>query len=185
MSEMLTIGIDPGHGMSNREHGVYDPGASAGPGINEARITLIIAGYLRDACLQRGWKTAMTRTSTADDAPLRDRVMRMRMAGADCIVSLHLNAHEREHANGTETLYLASEWVAAEVQRQVVAALGTTDRGCKQRDDLAILRYERPAILVEFGFLTNGHDRDKLVDRGMQRAAAHAIADGISRTVRL
>ena len=67
----------------------------------------------------------------------------------------------------------------------MVAALGTTDRGCKQRDDLAILRYERPAILVELGFITNGHDRDKLVDRGMQRAAAHAIAEAISRTVRL
>ena len=182
---MLTIGIDPGHGMSNREHGVYDPGASAGPGINEARLTLFVASYLRDACLQRGWKTAMTRTSTADDAPLRDRVMRMRMAGADCIVSLHLNAHDRPTANGTETLYLAAEWVAAEVQRQLVAALGTTDRGCKQRDDLAILRYERPAILIELGFLTNGHDRDKLVDPGYQLAAARAIAEGIGRTVRL
>lgn len=180
----MKIGIDPGHGMSNREHAVFDPGAVYGVE-TEARIALIVAGFLRDECLRRGWRTFLTRTSSSDDAPLRERVPRMRAAQCDAIVSIHCNAHEREFAHGTETLYFAAEWVAAAVQREVVEALGTTNRGCKQRDDLAILRYERPAILVELGFITNEHDRDKLVDRGMQRAAAHAIAEGISRTVRL
>lgn len=180
----MIVGIDPGHGAGNKTWGQFDPGAVHGVE-TEARIALIVAGFLRDECLRRGWRTFLTRTSNSDDAPLRERVPRMRAAQCDCIVSLHCNAHESEFAHGTETLYFASEWVAAAVQREVVEALGTRDRGAKQRDDLAILRYERPAILVELGFITNADDRERLLDRGMQRAAAHAIAEGIGRTVRL
>lgn len=180
----LTIGIDPGHGMSNRRWAVYDPGAVAAD-VQEAQVALAVAMELRDQCLRRGWATFMTRTSNAEDAPLRDRVPRFRAAQCDAIVSIHCNAHTTPHAHGTETLYLASEWVASEVQRRLVAALGTRDRGAKQRDDLAILRYERVAILCELGFLTNADDRALLIDEAMQQAMARAIADGLERTVRL
>lgn len=179
----MIVGIDPGHGAGNKRLCQFDPGAVYGVE-TEARIALIVAGFLRDECLRRGWRTFLTRTSNSDDAPLRDRVPRMRAAQCDCIVSLHCNAHEREFAHGTETLYFAAEWVAAAVQREVVEALGTRDRGAKQRDDLAILRYERPAILVELAFLTNAGDRAILLDPVKQAAAAAAIADGIGATVR-
>lgn len=180
---MLKIGIDPGHGMSNRRWTVYDPGAVS-EGVQEAHVALAVAMELRDQCMRRGWSWFLTRASNAEDAPLRDRVARARAAQCDVIVSLHCNAHTREFAHGTETLYLASEWVAAEVQRRLVAALGTADRGVKQRDDLAILRYERPAILCELGFVTNPADRDMLTDPAKQLAAARAIAEGIGETVR-
>ena len=180
---MLKIGIDPGHGMSNRRWGVYDPGAVAGD-VQEAQVAMAVAMELRDQCLRRGWKTFMTRTSNAEAAPLRDRVPRVRAAQCDALVSIHCNAHDKEFAHGTETLYLASEWVAAEVQRQLVAALGLADRGPKQRDDLAILRYERPVILCELGFISNPGDRDVLTDPAKQLAAARAIVAGLDKTVR-
>lgn len=179
----MKIGIDPGHGAGNKRLGQFDPGAVYGVE-TEARIALIVAGYLRDECLRRGWRTFLTRTSNSDDAPLRERVPRMRAAQCDCIVSLHCNAHTNSRAHGTEVLYLASEWVAASVQKHLVAALGTRDRGAKQRDDLAILRYERVAVLVELAFLTNAADRAILLDPVKQAAAAAAIADGIGATVR-
>ena len=59
-------------------------------------------------------------------------------------------------------------------------ALGTTDRGIKRRDDLAVLSYERPVVLVELAFLSNDADRDKLTDPARQLAAAMAIADAIN-----
>lgn len=187
---MLAIGIDPGHGMSNRRWTVYDPGAVwAAPGgdarVEEAQVVLAVALALRAECEWRGWRTAMSRSTGASDAPLRDRVARFRAAQCDAIVSIHCNSHSTPHANGTETLYLASEWVAAEVQRRLVAALKTTDRGAKQRDDLAILRYERPAILCELGFLTNDGDRALLLEPATHMAAARAIADGLAMTVRV
>lgn len=185
---ILTIGIDPGHGMSSRKWNVYDPGAvwveEDGNRIEEAQIALSVALNLRQECQLRGWRTAMSRSTGSSDAPLRDRVPRFRAAQCDAIVSIHCNAHTTPHAHGTETLYLASEWVASEVQRRLVAALGTRDRGAKQRDDLAILRYERVAILCELGFLSNADDRALLIDGAMQQAMARAIANGIERTVR-
>ena len=37
-------------------------------------------------------------------------------------------------------------------------------RGPNRRDDLAVLSYERPVVLVELAFLSNDADRDKLTD---------------------
>lgn len=176
---MLTVGIDPGHGMSNRTWGVYDPGAVRGEW-QEAHIALAVAMDLRDQCWRRGWKAFMTRVTNAEAAPLRERVPRARSAQCDCLISLHCNAHAGEHAHGTETLYRASDGFAAEVQRRLVEAMGTADRGIKRRDDLAILSYERPVVLVELAFLSNDADRDKLTDPARQLAAAMAIAEAIN-----
>jgi N-acetylmuramoyl-L-alanine amidase len=177
---MLTVGIDPGHGMSNRTWGVYDPGA-VHDDLHEARVALAVAMELRDQCLRRGWRTFMTRATNAEAAPLRERVPRARAAQCDCLISLHCNAHAGEQAHGTETLHRASEGFAAEVQRRLFAALATADRGVKRRDDLAILRYERPVVLVELGFISNAGDRDKLTDPARQLAAARAIAEAINQ----
>lgn len=179
----MKIGIDPGHGMSNREHAVFDPGAVAG-GVREADINLAVGLMLRDECMRRGWSSVMTREDNVSPAHLRWRVARARMAASDALVSIHCNAATSPQAHGTETLYLASEWVATEVQRRLVAALGLRDRGAKQRDDLAVLRFERPAILAELGFLTHAGDRAVICDPVRQRAAAVAIADGLAQTVR-
>ena len=175
----MRVGIDPGHGMSNRTWGVYDPGA-VHETTHEAHIALAVAMDLRTQCRRRGWQAFMTRITNAESAPLRDRVPRARAAQCDCLVSLHCNAHTGEQANGTETLYRASDGFAAEVQRRLFVALGTTDRGIKRRDDLAVLSYERPVVLVELAFLSNDADRDKLTDPARQLAAAMAIADAIN-----
>lgn len=178
----MRIGIDPGHGMSNRERAKYDPGAVAG-GVHEASIALEVARLLADQCRQRDWKPYMTRTSNADPAPLNQRVAWCRARQCDAIVSIHCNASEKRSAHGTETFYLADEWVAAAVHGRLVKAFGTRDRGCKQRD-LAMLRYERVAVYCELAFISNDDDRAILVDPDKQLAAAIAIADGIAETVR-
>ena len=180
----IVVGIDPGHGMSNREHARYDPGA-VHEDIHEAKIALAVGMLLRDQCRQRGWTAHMTRLSNVEPMPLRDRVARLRSLQCDAIVSIHCNAWHTPFANGTETLYLTSEWVASAVQRRLIGALGTKNRGAKQRDDLSILRYERISILCELGFLSNKDDREVITDPAKQLAAAMAIAEGLNETVRL
>ena len=180
---MIRVCIDPGHGLANRTWGVFDPGAVAA-GVREADVVLEVARFLREECARRGWVTLMTRESNEQASQLRYRVSRARAFDADCIVSLHCNAAASALAHGVETLYLSSQWVAAAVQRKLVAALGLRDRGAKQRDDLAILRYERPAILAELGFLTHATERRMLCDPSVQRVAAAAIADGLAETIR-
>lgn len=179
----MRVAIDPGHGHSSRTQGVFDPGAVAGD-VREADIALAVGILLRTECARRGWPSMMTREDNRQASPLRDRVARARAFDADCIVSIHCNAATSTFAHGIETLYLGAQWVAAAVQRKLVAALGLRDRGAKQRDDLAILRYERPAILAELGFLTHAGDRALLCDPAVQRSAAVAIADGLAETIR-
>lgn len=179
----MRVAIDPGHGMANTTWGVFDPGAVSA-GVREADIVLDVARMLRDECARRGWPAMLTRDSNEMPSQLRYRVGRARTFDADCLVSIHCNAHTTAQAHGTETLYLASQWVAQAVQRRLVAALGLRDRGVKQRADLAILRYERPAVLVELGFITHPTERRMLLDPAVQRSAAAAIADGLAETIR-
>ncbi len=179
----MLVGLDPGHGAGNRAWGKFDPGAVYGD-VREADVALAVAHHLRDECLARGWSVAMTRRDNEEPSALRYRVGKLRTAGADCIVSIHCNAAESAQAHGTETLHAGYEWVADAVNRRVCGALGTRNRGAKHRQDLAILRYERPAILVELAFLSNERERHILVDPHSQRAAALAIAAGLAETVR-
>lgn len=179
----MRVAIDPGHGMGNRTARVFDPGAVAGA-VREADIALAVGLFLHDECVRRGWPAMMTRSTNGQEAPLSGRVPAARAFGADVLVSLHCNAHSGAQAHGTETLYLASEWVARAVQRRLIAALGTRDRGVKQRSDLAVLRYDRPAVLCELAFISNPDDRALLLDEGVQRAAARAIAAGLDEAIR-
>jgi N-acetylmuramoyl-L-alanine amidase len=179
----VIVGIDPGHGMASRSWGQFDPGAVYG-GIREADIALAVSLELQDECLSRGWSVAMTRRDNDEPSALRYRVSKLRAAGADCIVSIHCNAAESPKAHGTETLHSGYEWVAESVNKRVCGALGTRNRGAKHRSDLAILRYERIAILVELAFLSNERERAILTDARCQREAAIAIAAGLAETVR-
>lgn len=179
----MIVGIDPGHGLASRSWGQFDPGAVYA-GVREADVVLAVAHHLRDECLSRGWSVAMTRRDNDEPSALRYRVSKLRAAGADCIVSIHCNAAESAQANGTETLHAGYEWVAATVNKRVCGALGTRNRGAKDRPNLAILRYERVAILVELAFLSNERERMLLTDPRCQREAAIAIAAGLAETVR-
>lgn len=179
----MIVGIDPGHGLASRAWGQFDPGAVYG-GIREADVALAVAHFLRDECLARGWSVAMTRRDNDEPSALRYRVSKLRAADADCIVSIHCNAADSPQAHGTETLHAGYEWVAETVNKRVCGALGTRNRGAKHRSDLAILRYERIAILVELAFLSNERERAILIDPGCQREAAIAISAGLATTVR-
>ena len=55
---MKTIIIDPGHGMSNRQPGVYDSGATSS-GHSEAAIVMDWANELRDILKARGMKVVL------------------------------------------------------------------------------------------------------------------------------
>lgn len=180
----MMVCIDAGHGMGNREWGKFDPGAVADDGTREADLALAMAYVLRDECARRGWSSMMTRKDNAENAGLGWRVSRARSIGAECIVSLHCNSVEDKRAHGAETLYRDHQWVAEAVQRELVKATGMRNRGAKLRTDLAILKYERPAIMVEPGFLSNAADRARLIDPDFHRQVARAVCNGLAESVR-
>jgi hypothetical protein len=68
---------------------------------------------------------------------------------------------------------------AQKVQRAIVNTLGTTDRGLKERPDLAVLKKtSAPALLIETAFIDNEDDAWLLKTR--QEDFAKAIFEGIT-----
>lgn len=68
----MKICIDPGHGMSNRQWGIYDPGATHvenGFQFQEAAMALRYGLALRDILRERGVDTFMTRDDDTDHSP--------------------------------------------------------------------------------------------------------------------
>lgn len=103
-------------------------------------------------------------------------------SGADLFISIHCNAFD-ESAHGTEVEVFdfggEAERLAHCIQNQIVDALGTVDRGVKERPDLIVLKHtEMPAVLVEMAFIDEEND-EKLL-RNKQDDFARAIARGVT-----
>lgn len=171
----FTIAVDAGHGGS-------DPGAS-GNGITEKDYTLAVSKKLQKELENRGAKVIMTRKNDTYVA-LDERAKIANNAKADIFVSVHLNSFSAASADGTETYYHKNskegKKLAEEIQKELVKALDTKDRGAKipPGGGFAVLnRTSMPAVLAELGFLTNKEDAKIL--KAKQSEAAKAISKGI------
>jgi N-acetylmuramoyl-L-alanine amidase len=98
--------------------------------------------------------------------------------GADYFISIHCNASSPS-ANGTETLICGDKAkILAQLVNSNLVGLGLTDRGVKQRPELAVLKHTNmPAILVETAFITNPSDAKFLTDK--QDDIAQAICNAV------
>jgi N-acetylmuramoyl-L-alanine amidase len=180
----MKICIDPGHGMDNRSSGVFDPGATHvenGVLHREADVALRYGLTLKDALRARGFEVFMTRDDNEDRAPVRTRAAMAMNAGCDLLLSLHMNDFEDDEANGTETLYrgAGNRDFARRVQGAVTGALDLKDRGLKERTDLAVLKFNGAAALIELGFIANDKDRERIASPDMRSKACQAVAAAV------
>ncbi len=176
----MTIIIDPGHGMSNRRAGVFDPGAVS-DGVRESDIAMAWANELREILITAGHRVVRTRVDEKDPAPVGERAAIARQYGGEIMISFHCNAANGQ-ANGTETFYRgASNRPKAEaINRAVVESLGTKSRGAKtesqsQHARLAVMGFQ-PCFLVEIGFIDHDGDRTKMLNAALRHRACEAIA---------
>jgi N-acetylmuramoyl-L-alanine amidase len=171
----LTIAVDPGH----------PPGGATGPtGLYEGDVALAVARRLQPMLEAQGARVVMTRV-TADALALADRPVLARRAGADVLVSIHLNAlpdHVNPFAaNGTGTYYFHPQAaaLARAVQHALVRRLGLRDRGVHY-DYLALARPTwMPSILCEGAFLFPPEQEAALRTAAFQDAYARGIAEGL------
>ncbi len=180
----MKIAVDPGHGMSNSAPGVYDPGAVSTVGgtvFREADIVLRYGLLLRDLLRARGHQVFMTRDDATDPAPVTERASGAEAAACDVFVSLHMNSFESSTANGVEVCYRddADQLLARKLRDAVLTATGLTRREIKKRTDLAVLRFDGPAALIELGFISNDRDRSTLLKPAVREQVCEAIADAL------
>lgn len=177
----MKICIDPGHGMSNRQIGVFDPGATHvenGFEFREATIALRYALSLKDVLRARQIDVFMTRDDDTDHTPVGSRAGMAKAAGCDAYISLHLNDFDDDSANGLEVLYRDADdkALAAKLQTALIDVTKMRDRKIKQRGDLAVLKFDGVAVLIELGFIANDQDRAKLLNAQMRDAMTSTIA---------
>jgi N-acetylmuramoyl-L-alanine amidase len=181
---MMTLALDPGHGMSNRVSGVYDTGAVGVNGAKEAEVALAFALAVKwvsenDDRFKGKVKVVLTRDATSP-APVGSRAGIARRMNADAFISIHLNAFNGS-ASGTEVLHRPSVSTWPElVHEATVKALGLPDRGLKtegqsQHKTLAVLNFGINACLVELGFIDNQSDMARLSTREARLAFAEAV----------
>ena len=175
--------LDPGHGMSNRKQGVFDPGAVSG-GITEADIVMEWANELREVFLKQGHRVIRTRVNHSDPATISQRAKIAKDYHGDIMLSLHCNASDGR-ASGTETFYrgINHKSKAEKITAAVCNVLGTKNRGAKtenqsQHSSLAVMSFQ-PCFLLEIGFIDNASDRAKMSDPDLRSFACNAIADAL------
>lgn len=168
-------------------HGGNDPGTS-GNGLTEKTMNLTMALKV-ESYLNANSDIKVYMTRTGDTRPANENRAKTANQIADLMVSIHMNAGVAT-ATGTETLYaphsndasskLTSLQAAQIMQNYLPAAMGTTNRGVKERTDILILNSTTvPAILVETCFLSNPGDALKISSSSMQDKAAAAIGEAI------
>lgn len=176
----MTIILDPGHGMSNRKLGVFDPGACNGKH-QEAVIALTWANELRTILMTKGFRVVRTRASATDPAPVSQRAVIAKNFDGEVMLSIHCNAANGK-ASGSECLYRGDQnkKKAEALSKATSAALGIKDRGPKVEADsqhgrLAVMAFQ-PCFLLELGFIDNPTDLEAMLDAAKRRKACEAIA---------
>lgn len=177
------ICVDPGHGGDAS-------GAIGVSGTKEKNVNLAISLLLAEDLRAAGLRVMMTReTDVAVD--LHERPAMANAAKANLFVSVHNNASGggEDAPNGTETFYPGTpetycpegKLLADAIQRKLVAALGSNDRGARTHwySLVVLAETEMTAALAEVGFMTNAAEEAKLLTPAYQAMAAQAIADGI------
>src|SRR6185436_5638432 len=174
----------------------------------EKHYTLDWARRLERLLAQQGWKVVLTRTND-ETLPLPSRVAIAEQVRADLFLSLHFNSGPGNgELSGVETYCLAptgmpssldrgfgddpSQWhpnnayddqnfqLATALHRSVLAASGGTDRCVCRARFLGVLRGQnRPAVLIEGGYLSNPNEARKIATSTYRQSLAEGVANAL------
>jgi len=175
LSNFRTVVLDAGHGG-------YDNGAKAVKGLPEKMLTLDVARRVKPLLEARGYRVVMTRTTDVF-IPLGGRTGISNSHPEAAFVSIHFNSAPRRAADGVETYYYdrRSAPLAANILREIACCYGSHSRGVKYARYYVLHHNERPATLLELGFVSNAKENAKLQDPHVRQILAEKIAAGIAR----
>jgi N-acetylmuramoyl-L-alanine amidase len=191
--------LDPGHG------GVQAGSRCLTGNRFEKEFTLDWALRLRPLLEAQGWTVHLTRTNDSE-LSLADRVRVAETQQAGLFISLHFNSSfPNTQAHGLETYCLtpcgltstttrayaddttatfpnnqhdaANLVLARRIHRHLLGATGTADRGIRRARFMDVLRGQnRPAVLVEGGFLSNAEESQRINTPAYRQRLAEGVA---------
>ncbi|MCX6860222.1 MAG: N-acetylmuramoyl-L-alanine amidase [Verrucomicrobia bacterium] len=191
--------LDPGHG------GVQAGSRCLTGNRFEKEFTLDWALRLRPLLEAQGWTVHLTRTNDCE-LSLAERVRVAETQQAGLFISLHFNSSfPNTQAHGLETYCLtpcgltstttrayaddttatfpnnqhdaANVVLARRIHRHLLRATGTADRGIRRARFMDVLRGQnRPAVLVEGGFLSNAEESQRINTPAYRQRLAEGVA---------
>jgi N-acetylmuramoyl-L-alanine amidase len=177
--------IDPGHG---------GPAPDADPGVlDEGELVYDLASRIEGRLTATGASAFLTRgpDGSPEGPSEEDRASFANAAGADLLLSLHVNRHTSAAASGVATYYYGSdefghysmvgEKLADLVQREVCARTDLVDCRVHAKNWDLLRRTRMPAVRVEVGYLTNPGDALRLADPAFRDVLAEAVAAAVQR----
>lgn len=159
------ICINPGHGGSDSGVVVNN--------IKEKDITLAISLYQAQRFNELGWKVILTRNKD-EDSPLPEVAKKVKNSGADICLSNHVNSAQNSDASGFEVIHsIFSNGKLATLIFNNLASTGlmkgyrvySRESSLYPGKDYYYMHRETgkvETIIIEYGFLTNNHDREIL-----------------------
>ena len=181
--------IDPGHGG-------IDGGAVGQNGTVEKGINLTISEKTAALFGLFGVSNALTRDGdyllasefdttirSQKNADLRNRVKLANSMKRACFISIHLNSYPGESCHGAQVFYSQndnSKRLAKLIQSELVLKLDKENHRlakAAERGHFLLQNIQRPAVLVECGFLSNLREEALLSDETYQTKLAGCIVN--------
>ena len=171
-----TIMLDPGHGGE-------DPGAETNDGtVLEKTLTLQTAEAVKKKLESNGYNVLMTRSG--DDFVTLSRIdKKSNESKADAFVSFHYDSSGNPNeGSGTTTFYRhdSGRPLAQAVNDQIASILPLDNRGFAKYDYQVLRENERPAILLELGYINNDTDAAYAQSDKYHKKVAQAVNDGLN-----
>ena len=151
----MKIGIDCGHSLNGSDYGAS--------GIKEeSNITRELGNKVIELLTNKGHEVVNCTVDYCDS--LNDSLYRRyntaNTNNCDYFISIHFNAFDNS-AHGTEILYYSETDDKMERILSNLVSLGLTNRGLKQRTELAVLKHTNmTAMLIECAFCDSSEDMD-------------------------
>jgi N-acetylmuramoyl-L-alanine amidase len=175
------IVVDPGHGGE-------ESGFTAGE-TTEADLALDLASRVEGSLAAAGATVYLTR-GRRQNPTAAERTTFANDARADLFISLHMDAHESEHARGVASYYYGTgsgasstvgEQFAHLVRREVVARTGLIDLGGYPKTWDLLRMTRMPAVRLDCGYLSHPVDRLLLLDARLRGTVASAVLAAVQR----
>ncbi len=185
LSSCASTSYGPGAGrfhtvIVDAGHGAHDRGARSVSGKHEKDLALDTARRLAKILRSKGFHVIETRPRDRF-VTLGNRVNISNRTGNAIFVAIHYNWADRRGARGIETYYYSnrSHRLAANIQKRLLGAYPTLNRGVKRRGYYVLRNNRRPAVLCELGFLSNPTDNRYAQSWLRRQRLAERIAEGI------
>lgn len=195
--EPLRVLLDPGHGGD-------DEGARCpDPLVKEKELTLTLAKRIGTQLKKAGLHVDYTRTRDIT-LSLDARARIARTQKADLFISVHANHASNLDACGVETYVLppsgypgtaegsrARGWqignrndfhntlLGFSIHRHLMSTPETVDRGLKRQSFFVLRETSCPAVLLEFGFLSNAGETRRMLRTDWQMQSCAAVVEGV------